>query len=60
MGRLLDLILGRSKRTRERRQQERELAKRNATATAEHRKRQVHYREVTQIDADGRDTRPKP
>ncbi len=56
MRRLLDLLLARSKATRRSRQKDRESARRDAEAVAEHRERQAHYREVTQSDALGRDT----
>lgn len=60
MGRLLDRLLIKSSLTRRRRQMERESAKRNAEAVAEHSKRQAHYREVTHSDSTGRNTKTKP
>lgn len=56
MPRWLDSLLLRSKQARRSRQMDREGAKRDADAQAEHRERQAHYRKVTQSDARGRDT----
>jgi hypothetical protein len=60
MRRWLDLIFIRSKAARRSREMDREDARRDAAAQAEHRKRQAHYREVTKSDERGRDTTTGP
>ena len=56
MRRWLGLLFIRWKQTRRSRAMDREHARREADAQAEHRERQAHYREVTKSDERGRDT----
>jgi hypothetical protein len=58
--RWLDLLFVRSKQARRSREMDREAARRDASAQAQHRQRQAHYREVTKSDERGRDTSIDP
>jgi hypothetical protein len=55
--RWFDWLFIRSRSRRESRQLDRQSAKRDADAQAAQRQRQEHYRDVTQSDERGRDTR---